>query len=71
MPTPPPLAEQVDKIAERLATEFSGRFPDPVVRQLVDEAYGELAGARVTQFVPVLVDRSVRTRLRSREITLA
>jgi hypothetical protein len=60
------LADQVDKVAQRLADEFSGSVPDPVVRNLVHEAYGEMASARVTQFVPVLVDRSVRARLRDR-----
>ena len=58
------LADQVDKVAERLADEFSGTVPDPVVRDLVVEVYGEMSGAKVTQFVPVLVDRTVRARLR-------
>ncbi|MBV9487303.1 MAG: hypothetical protein JO246_14745, partial [Frankiaceae bacterium] len=39
--------------------------PDDVVRGLVSEVYGELAASRVTQFVPVLVDRGVRQRLRT------
>jgi hypothetical protein len=60
-----PLAAQVDKVAQRLADEFAGSFPDPVVRNLVSEVYGEMASARVTQFVPVLVDRGVRARLRA------
>jgi Protein of unknown function (DUF3562) len=60
------LADQVDKVAQRLADEFSGAVPDPEVRQLVVEAYGEMSSARVTQFVPVLVDRNVRARLRER-----
>jgi hypothetical protein len=60
------LADQVDKVAQRLADEFSGSVPDPEVRRLVVEVYGEMSTARVTQFVPVLVDRSVRARLRQR-----
>ena len=59
------ITEQVDKIAQRLADEFSGSVPDPVVRSLVSEVYGEMSAARVTQFVPVLVDRGVRARLRA------
>lgn len=59
------LTEQVDKVAQRLADEFSGSVPVPVVRSLVTEAYGEMSSARVTQFVPVLVDRRVRARLRA------
>jgi hypothetical protein len=58
------LSDQVSKVAQRLADEYSGRVPDPVVRHLVDEVYLEMASAKVTQFVPVLVDRSVRARLR-------
>jgi hypothetical protein len=60
------LADQVDKVAQRLSDEFSGTVPDPVVRGLVREVYGEMSSARVTQFVPVLIDRSVRARLRDR-----
>jgi protein-tyrosine phosphatase-like protein len=60
------LADQVDKVAQRLSDEFAGTVPDPEVRRLVVEVYDEMASARVTQFVPVLVDRSVRARLRAR-----
>lgn len=60
------LADQVDKVAQRLSDEFSGSVPDPEVRRLVIEIYGEMSSARVTQFVPVLVDRRVRARLRAR-----
>jgi hypothetical protein len=60
------LADQVDKVAQRLAEEFAGTVPDPVVRDLVSEVYGEMSSARVTQFVPVLIDRGVRARLRAR-----
>jgi hypothetical protein len=60
------VSDQVTKVAQRLSDEYSGQVPDPVVRHLVDEAYHEMASAKVTQFVPVLVDRSVRARLRER-----
>lgn len=58
------MEDQVAKVAERLANEYADRVPDGVVRDLVRDAYGPLSGARVTQFVPVLVDRSVRESLR-------
>jgi hypothetical protein len=58
------LSDQVSKVAQRLADEYSGRVPDPVVRSFVDEAYREMESAKVTTFVPVLVDRSVRARIR-------
>jgi len=65
------LADQVDKVAQRLTEEFSGTVPDPVVRDLVIEVYGEMSSAKVTQFVPVLIDRSVRARLRARATAAA
>jgi hypothetical protein len=61
------LSDQVTKVAQRLAEEYSGRVPDPEVRHLVDEAYHEMESAKVTQFVPVLIDRSVRRRIRERQ----
>jgi hypothetical protein len=65
------LADQVDRVAQRLSDEFSGTVPDPVVRGLVDEIYGEMSSAKVTQFVPVLIDRRVRARLRARSASAA
>jgi hypothetical protein len=64
------LEEQVDKVAQRLADEYSGSLPDPVVRSLVTEVYGEMSSARVTQFVPVLVDRGVRARIRASSMSV-
>jgi hypothetical protein len=58
------VEDQVAKVADRLASEYADRVPDRVVRDLVHDAYAPLSSARVTQFVPVLVDRSVRERLR-------
>ena len=60
------VEDQVAKVADRLASEYADRVPDRLVRDLVRDAYGPLRAARVTQFVPVLVDRSVRERLRQR-----
>jgi hypothetical protein len=61
------VTDQVSKVAQRLSDEYSGQVPDLVVRHLVDEVYDEMATARVTQFVPVLVARSVRARIRERQ----
>jgi hypothetical protein len=57
--------DQVAKVADRLADEYADRVPAGVVRGMVRDAYTPIREARVTQFVPVLVDRSVRQRLRS------
>ena len=59
-----PVELQVAKVAERLASEYADRVPGQVVRELVDAAFRPMRQARVTQFVPVLVDRTVRERLR-------
>lgn len=64
--SPVGIEDQVARVADRLATEYADRVPDGEVRDLVRTAYGPLRAARVTQFVPVLVDRSVRERLRGR-----
>lgn len=60
-----PVEQQVERIADRLTVEYGDAVGPGVVRQLVDEAYSPYRQARVTQFVPVLVARSVRQRLRS------
>ena len=60
----PQLEVQVNKVADRLEAEFADKVPAGVVRTLVTDAYTPLRDARVTQFVPVLVDRSVRQQLR-------
>jgi hypothetical protein len=60
-----PVEEQVAHVADRLAAEYGDTVGPGVVRDLVDQAYSPYRQARVTQFVPVLVDRTVRQRLRS------
>jgi hypothetical protein len=60
----PRVEEQVAKVADRLADEYADKVPAGVVRGMVTEAYTPMRDARVTQFVPVLVARSVRQRLR-------
>ena len=64
--SPIQIEDQVAKVADRLVTEYADKVPDRVVRDLVQDAYRPLSSARVTQFVPVLVDRTVRERLRAR-----
>jgi Protein of unknown function (DUF3562) len=60
------VEDQVARVADRLAQEYAETVPDGVVRGLVTEAFRPLRDARVTQFVPVLVARSVRQQLRTR-----
>ena len=58
------VEDQVAKIAERLMSEYAERVPSGVVRKMVAAAYRPMKRAKVTQFVPVLVDRTVREQLR-------
>lgn len=58
------VEDQVARVAERLESEYGDRVPTGVVQQLVDAAYSPMKKAKVTQFVPVLVDRTVREQLR-------
>lgn len=60
-----PVEEQVAHVADRLAVEYGETVGAGVVRELVAQAYSPYRQAKVTQFVPVLVDRSVRQRLRA------
>ena len=61
-----PVEQQVAHVADRLVDDFAGQVDDLEVRSLVNQEYSGYSQARVTQFVPVLVDRSVRQRLRRR-----
>jgi hypothetical protein len=61
-----PVDKQVEHVAERLVHDFAGRVDDAEVRSLVNATYSAYVQAPVQQFVPVLVDRSVRQQLRQR-----
>jgi hypothetical protein len=61
-----PVEQQVEHVAERLVHDFAGRVDDTEVRSLVTTTYSAYSQARVQQFVPVLVDRTVRQQLRRR-----
>jgi hypothetical protein len=61
-----PVEQQVANVADRLVDDFAGQVDDLEVRTLVSEAYSGYSQARVTQFVPMLVDRTVRRTLRNR-----
>jgi len=61
-----PVEKQVEHVAERLVHDFAGSVEDAEVRSLVSASYSAFSHAKVQQFVPVLVDRSVRQQLRSR-----
>ena len=54
---------QVAHLADRLVADYADTLPDSDVRSVVSRVYAAYAQARVTQFVPVLVDRRVREEL--------
>ena len=58
------VSDQISRVTDRLAADYRGRIPEERIRTLVREAFAPYSSVPVTQFVPVLVDRSVRDRLR-------
>jgi hypothetical protein len=58
------LLKHINTVRERLSAEFQPRVAPDVVSHEVDLAAAEFDGARITAFVPVLVNRQVRIKLR-------
>lgn len=71
MREPANLERQLSHLTDRLAADFAGRYSPEVVGRLVREAASGLGSARVTQFIPVLVEREVRHRLLDRRRAVA
>lgn len=63
-PAGDPLKAALQIEIERQVTEHSGAFPRDHIESCVGLAAQEYAGVRVATFVPVLVYRDVRDRLR-------
>ncbi|HSK14719.1 MAG TPA: DUF3562 domain-containing protein [Gaiellaceae bacterium] len=62
----PPTRQHLRRQVDDLAREFGGVFSRETVERLVDESVEQLAGrARFEDFVPVLVHRFARERLRA------
>ena len=58
------LIKYINGVRERLSKEFQPSLAPDVVNREVDLAAAEFDGARVTTYVPVLVNRAVRIKLR-------
>lgn len=56
--------EALASVEARLLSDFAPTVPSEVIHSHVAEVAGGYAGARITAYVPVLVDRAVRRRLR-------
>jgi hypothetical protein len=56
------LDTQFRQLETRLVDEYGGDHPD-TVRRLVEQERDRFSDARLHAFVPILVERSVRSRL--------
>jgi hypothetical protein len=61
------LGTQFAELETRLVKEY-GSEGEEVVRRVVSEERDRFAGARVHAFVPILVERSVRSRLDASDV---
>jgi len=59
----PASTRHVDAVVESLQARFSSAEPE-FIRALVEAEFASYSDARVRDFIPVLVEASVRTRLR-------
>jgi protein-tyrosine phosphatase-like protein len=56
---------RINDAIDRLVEEFSDSFKQETVRRFASDSVSAYAGARVTEFVPLLLYRSTRERLTS------
>ncbi|MGA8219924.1 MAG: arsenate reductase ArsC [Solirubrobacterales bacterium] len=55
----------IDRSLDVLAAEFEGIFSRETIERYVDGSTDEFAGSRVQEFVPIMVERFTRQRLRA------
>jgi hypothetical protein len=60
------LDQQLDRVADQLTRKFSDRADSSEVHDAVFREASRYQGARVTQFIPVLVQHAIAERLRQR-----
>jgi hypothetical protein len=58
------LEHQLDRVADQLTKKFADRADQGEVHDAVFSEASRYQGARVTQFIPVLVQHAVQERLR-------
>lgn len=59
------LTEAMTSVCGRLAGEFSGTFSAETVERYVRDSKHRWAGARITTYLPVIIERFTRQRLRA------
>ena len=58
------LQQQLDRVADQLTRKFADRADQVDVHDAVFREASRYQGARVTQYIPVLVQHTVQERLR-------
>ena len=64
------LDQQLDRVADQLTRKFADRAESGEVHDAVYREADRYQGARVTQYIPVLVQHTVEENLRKRVHTL-
>jgi arsenate reductase (thioredoxin) len=63
--TDPVTQHHIDQAADRLAEEFAGVFSQETIARYIEESQDLLGEARINVYVPVLVHRFTRERLKA------
>ncbi len=62
------VAQQIDSVTRDLVGEFGGRVSPETIERLVRRSARSYAGSRIPLYVPILIRREVRARLRQRAL---
>ena len=54
--------DQMEPLVTSLVAALAGRVDEETVAAVVREEYAAYAGARITQYIPLLVEQRVRAR---------
>jgi arsenate reductase len=65
MPLDPLSRQTLARPIAQLCEEFAGIFSAETVERYIDESIDQMAGARITNFIPLFVHRFARQRLRA------
>ncbi len=57
------LESMVDDQVERLAAEFTNRYPREEIERAARLSLAQFEGARITDYIPIFVYRDVKQRL--------
>lgn len=57
---------EMARLAERLKAQFAGDLSPDEIERSVHDAAADLAGAPIRLFVPLLIEKGARERLRAR-----